>query len=379
MYNIEQALSKAGHNVQCIGVLGSDHYGSAKGFLPYPGGANLSTILKDPTFMEDWAIGQWVMERETVFHALFEQVEKKPDAILVGHPWLFAAAHKYAKSFDQHYPILIYDAHNVENKLKYDIVKYHFGDQRASDSQQRVLENEIFSIQNSDMVSCVSDEEKLWISEYRDSNILTAKNGVGNRPINLSAINDSNAISTFRKFSLYCASAHPPNIDGFFEMFKDGVGCFSPEQRLIVAGGAGFHIKQDPHFFFAPGLSKIYLDAGEVSEECLAGLLYTAHAIILPIMHGGGTNLKSAEAIWAGKHIVATPTAMRGLEQFMSAPGVKLAETADEFRNALKNVMGQHRLKLDEKEKERRKSVLWDNTLSNFVKAINQLRKVSTL
>ena len=45
-------------------------------------------------------------------------------------------------------------------------------------------------------------------------------------------------------------------------------------------------------------------NASRLSSSC-------AHALILPITQGGGTNLKTAEALWSGRRVVATPQAMR--------------------------------------------------------------------
>jgi len=99
----------------------------------------------------------------------------------------------------------------------------------------------------------------------------------------------ANAISGGKKFALYCGSAHPPNIKGFFDLFGQGLGCLAPDERLVIAGSVGEHIQNDVRFGRAPNVRHQCIIADLVSEACLQGLLSTAHMIILPITDGGGT------------------------------------------------------------------------------------------
>lgn len=378
MYNIEKALTKAGHDVQSIGVLGSNHYGECDGFVNFPGLDAIEKVIPDLTLMEDWAIGELFSRNSSYFNELFSSVRSKPDVILIANPWLFAAARKFSQRFDTDKPKLWYDCQNIESTLKYEIVKRHLGINAAIDRKNKVLETEVFAIRNSDGLSCVAEEERPWIEQYSSLPVTLAKNGVSNRDINRDSLLSSNEFSSGRKFALYCGSSHPPNIEGFFEMFQEGMGCFAPDQRLVVAGGAGLAIKNAPKFSRIAGLSAIYIDAGEVTEDCLSGLLHTAHAIILPITHGGGTNLKSAEAIWAAKHVVATPVAMRGLEEFTTSPGVNVASNDQDFKRILRDVMLQPHLEVSSAEHVRRKAVLWENTLADLVEIVGDFEKVET-
>jgi hypothetical protein len=372
LYNIEYALKCAGHTVECIGVLGSPHYSPSPGFLEYPGDKALSHFLPYPALMEDWAISQLYLLDRHYFNFLFSQVSIAPDIILIEQPWLFNSALEFAKSLSVP-PKLIYGSQNIEFKLKYDMAKLYFGESIANDYRKKIYEAEKFAFEHADLVSCVSVDDKQWMLENWGRDSILAKNGVIDRKFDVQSIRESNRISQAKKFALYCASAHPPNIDGFFEIFGGGIGCFSPEERLIVAGGAGANIRNAPQFSQIPGLSECYIDAGQVSEECLGGLLNSAHACILPITYGGGTNLKSAEAIWTGAHIVATPTAMRGLDDFLSAPGLNVATDGQAFKTAIREVMRKPKLRISEYERNKRKAVLWESTLSDLVNAIGRM------
>src|SRR5690606_28273039 len=95
-------------------------------------------------------------------------------------------------------------------------------------------------------------------------------------------------------YALFCASAHPPNMTGFFNMLGGGFGSLKPDERLIVAGGAGPEIIKDNRLKPSSKLAERLVVTGLVSQSCLAGLIDGATSIILPITQGGGTNLKTA-------------------------------------------------------------------------------------
>jgi hypothetical protein len=184
-------------------------------------------------------------------------------------------------------------------------------------------------------------------------------------------IAEANRITGHKKFVLYSASAHPPNITGFFDIFAGGVGCIAPNELIVVAGSAGPNIKSDPRFERTAGLSKVFVAPGTVSEECLQGLLEIAHTIGLPITHGGGTNLKTAEALWAGKHIVATTTALRGFESFRASQGVLVADEPSKFLASIRTTMAHAPNNLSIAERGKRTSVLWAETLKPLIALIS--------
>jgi hypothetical protein len=65
-------------------------------------------------------------------------------------------------------------------------------------------------------------------------------------------------------------------------------------------------------------------------------LIANAHALPLPIGYGGGSNVKTAEALAAGRPIVATGAAFRGFDEYRSLPSVTLADTPLAFEAAIR-------------------------------------------
>jgi glycosyltransferase involved in cell wall biosynthesis len=361
-----------GHEVQVAGVLGSDNYESEENFVEYPGSHALLSVVENPFLMEDYAIGCLFSQKENYFNSLKNKIKSTPDVIQVEHPWLFAFAKRYCLEFNIN-PKIIYSSHNVEWKLKLDILNSYMGEavaERYSDLIKAVEKN---AIKNADFISCVSDDDAAWLKTQTNKKIIVAPNGVSEWNTNKNGCNEALKISQEYRYALYCASAHPPNMTGFFDMFGNGFGSLKPDEKLIIAGGAGLAIAGDERVHKSSKLAEKVVVAGIVTQSCLEGLLDGAHCIVLPLTQGGGTNLKTAEALWSGKHIVATSTAMRGFEKFKESPGVQIADDSSEFKRKLRSAMAASTLVLSSDEIEKRRTVLWSNCLKPLAENLNIL------
>jgi hypothetical protein len=226
------------------------------------------------------------------------------------------------------------------------------------------------------LVVCVSQNDVDWTQAEGAKECLLAANGVTNRQTTHTGIVEANNIVGHKKFALYCASAHSPNIEGFFDYFGNGIGCIAPDERIVIAGEAGSFIKNDKRYQKSAGLSRLTLTPGLVSETCLQGLLHTAHVIVLPLSHGGGTNLKTAEALWSGKWVLGTPIAFRGYEHFTNSKGVKIQSDPQRFLSILREILSHPPISLTEDEKNERQVVLWESTLAPLCAWISQYLEI---
>jgi hypothetical protein len=84
---------------------------------------------------------------------------------------------------------------------------------------------------------------------------------------------------------------------------------------------------------------------------------------LLPIKDGGGTNLKTAEAIVSGHRIVATPTAFRGFDKYRDAKGVTIATTRQGFVGGIRQALASEPLNLSRAELAARLEVTWSQVL----------------
>jgi Glycosyl transferases group 1 len=369
--NIVEFYRSLGHEVLPVGVM-EEHAGAVlEGFVPFPPRDELAEVSKELLLLEDLALGKLFANSDHYFAQLKARIPFIPDLIHIEHPWLFGFAKRYAKTLRGRPPFLLYGSANVEHQLKYSLLVDRVSVLKAEQSRDLVLECERDAIKNADGFCCVSEHDLAWASKISRVNVVLAPNGVKARNLTEKGIADANKISRHRKFALYCASAHPPNMNGFFSIFSEGIGCIAPDEALIIVGSAGRHIVNDQRAHRVAGMQGRVVDAGEVDETCIQGLLETANTIILPITSGGGTNLKTAEALWAKKRVVATNIAMRGFETFSTQPGVTVENEPAKFQRAVFDAMNSPVLRLAQSDAKSREQVLWSATLAPLKKLLN--------
>lgn len=374
--NTVDTYRRAGHEVQVVGVLGSDQYPAEEGFVEFPGHEALVSVYPDNFLMEDYAISKLFSESTVWFERLASKIRISPDVIEVVQPWLFGFCKRYVSQTGIR-PAIVYSSQNIEFSLKEKIVSSYSVEKREPGVAELIRATELAAISGADGIVCVSQNDLEWTSQVSDKPIVLAPNGVKPWKASEEGFETARGIVGEKRFALYCASAHPPNVTGFFEIFGGGFGSLTSDQSLVVAGGAGYAIAGDPHVHLSAKLAERIVVAGIVSQPCLEGLLEMAHCILLPLTEGGGTNLKTAEALWSGKYVVATTVAMRGFEDFIGQHGIFIADDSSQFKRTLRHVMSLEPLKMSDADREMRKRVLWDEclrALPSFADKIEKLR-----
>jgi hypothetical protein len=372
--NIVETYRSLGHAVELVGVLGSEQYPWEDGFLPFPDKDALKSVLNNNFLMEDYVIGQLMANDNFYYNKLSNLIKIKPDLIHVEQPWLYNFVSRYLKEKKIKTKIL-YGSQNTEWKLKKTIASTYLEKSTASQYSDLVKEIELDAINGADTIACVSEEDVLWVKSQVKKNIILAPNGVTDWNTSDAGQTEASAITLNYQYALYCASAHPPNMTGFFDIFGNGFGSLKPDEKLVIAGGAGWAIAGDIRVHQSPKLAEKVINAGFVSQPCLEGLLDNAQCIVLPLTQGGGTNLKTAEALWSKKHIVATSIAMRGFEEFKDSPGVHVADDPSDFKRKLRFVMAEPKLNLSINEINKRRKVIWSSCLEPLVQHIKNIQK----
>jgi hypothetical protein len=77
--NIVDNYRTAGHDVNIIGVLGSPDYESECGFLSFPSLDLLSTLIDNPFLMEDYALGELIINNDEYYEKSLERIENMKD------------------------------------------------------------------------------------------------------------------------------------------------------------------------------------------------------------------------------------------------------------------------------------------------------------
>ena len=108
----------------------------------------------------------------------------------------------------------------------------------------------------------------------------------------------------------------------------------------------------------------------------MASLLSIADIIILPITEGGGTNLKTAEAIFSGKNIIASNFSFRGYDEFRVLPNVIFADNIEDFHEAMIKMIESKKYRYNKKNKKiiGTEKVTWRYVLNSLSQTIESLR-----
>jgi glycosyltransferase involved in cell wall biosynthesis len=316
------------------------------------------------------------------FAALLERL--RPDVIALEQPWLYPAVKRWlAERDDAIAPRLIYSSQNIEWRLKRD----ESGDPAArAEAQMRevarveALEHEV--VRAADLVVACTDEELAELRAMAGDNggsriYVTAHNAIAPFAAEPSRIEAVKRRYGLDRYPLFVGSAHPPNADGFWQMLAPSLAFLRPDERIVVAGGVAHYLRQHPVYAAWPAINEPRLAIlGELERDDLVALLGGASLILLPITTGGGSNLKTAEAIYSGKPLLATPHALRGYGDAGRWPTLTVAATADAFRRCMRAVLDRPTPDEPANYESIREQVTWRRSLQSLAQAMLALTKV---
>jgi glycosyltransferase involved in cell wall biosynthesis len=136
------------------------------------------------------------------------------------------------------------------------------------------------------------------------------------------------------------ASAYWPNVEGFFDIFPDGLGFLARDEQLWIAGNLGDAIVRDERFHTFLGINESRTCIlGYIEESEKAAFLAGATSVIVPVTFGAGAKMKTADAIASGRPVIATPHALEGYGPIVGpalGDGVYVADGPKEFRRLMR-------------------------------------------
>jgi glycosyltransferase involved in cell wall biosynthesis len=314
-------------------------------------------------FIEDLACGE-VASNDAAQLAALERFSGRVDVVEIEHPWLLPVAHKLRERGAIGAFKLVYGSHNIEYQLKRAIFS-QYGVQHAEELIAAIEALERQSAAEAVLVGAVTPEDARVLQGWTRAPVVLAPNGVSPWRSTPQARERWRAQLGEEPFALYVASAHPPNISGFCESFGTCLASLSPVQKLVLAGAVGEHIVASEWFKrWAPLNQRRVICAGILADDDLSALRDLAHTFVLPMTSGGGSNLKTAEALYSGKRVIATPLALRGFEEFSNLPGVDTALPGTEFGKAVSASLLQPVLTRTAQQLEQLESLTWARTLA---------------
>ena len=317
----------------------------------------------------------------TRFRALLERI--RPDVIQLEQPWLYPALLRWFEESTPDgpgRPRLVYSSQNIEWKLKRDERPADTRDVRAYEREVasvRALEHAV--VRAADVIVGCTDEELAELRAMAGDGATSARQYVIAPNAIAPFTTDAERIAAIRRrlgldrYALFVGSAHPPNADGFWEMLAPSLAFLRPDERIVAAGGVGHLLRAHPIYAAWPGINEPRLVvSGEVDRDDLVALLGGATAILLPITTGGGSNLKTAEAIYSGRPAVATPHALRGYGAADRWPTITVAQTPDAFRRAVREQLDRPEAPLPADYDRVRAEVTWERALAPLAAALRR-------
>jgi glycosyltransferase involved in cell wall biosynthesis len=319
---------------------------------------------------DDLRAGLFAAEDDATFRQIAAIADRfAPDAIQLEHPWCWPAVERLLARSSRPRPRIIYSAHNVEGPLR----RQMLADVPGAEPVCRLVEIiEAAAVHDADLVLAVTSADAEAFRSMGARHVHVYVNGVDRRPVMPAAQADWRARLGSEPMALFVASGHPPNALGFMDLLGPALGFLPPDRKIVVVGSVAGTLMATDGFQPWEGINRSRIHfTGPLAEVDLAALLALAQVIILPITAGGGSNVKTAEALHAGRYVVGTSLAFRGFERFLELPGVYRYDDPADFRRRLVEqleapppVGGNEAL---------RRELLWSATLRGLPDLVRQL------
>lgn len=254
--------------------------------------------------------------------------------VIFEQPWAFKALIPILQAHNPDIEI-IYSSHNHEAALK-ELILEKYSTSNVENQIREKIKSEIdelerFATQMADEIWVVKLQDALDIDPELIKKTIVLPNGT--RKISLNSARPS---PDMEGFALFIGSAYPPNFFGFIELIGEDLFFLPPQFKIFCVGGVAAMIRQwATNSPFSRHLLSRLVFIEDASNHDLEILLAQARLLILPIVTGGGSNLKTAEALASGNQIVGTTASFRGFETWIGTEGVLIADTKETFRASI--------------------------------------------
>jgi glycosyltransferase involved in cell wall biosynthesis len=282
-----------------------------------------------------------------------------PDVVMLQHPWTWPIIREMPAIRSGTVKV-VYSSHNVEAALKRQMF-LNAGIAGADDVLDDVeaMERDL-TLTACATIACTPADREVYCG-WGAERVVVANNGAVRKTRDHLVGVLPPPLEPHQVFALFIGSRYPPNITGFVRYVAPALRRLRPCQRIAVAGTVAEQIDArlaDSEYRFDRDRRLVSL--GFVDNLTLDALIANAAALLLPIEYGGGSHLKTAEALASGRPIIGTPTSFRGFEEYTSLPQITIAETPAEFETAMQRAFCAPRAGLDT---DIPREVLWDTTL----------------
>ncbi len=290
-------------------------------------------------------------------------MEFQPDIIHIEQPYPYLGLEPLLLELGMS-PKIVLGSQNIEYVMKQRIYE---GLEIAPEirdplvAQTKQLE-EKFS-KKADLIIAVNEQDAADHKKMGAKKCVVVPNGIDSKVASKAASGYWDKIKkekSISKIVTFVGSGHPPNWVGFLGMIGADLSFIPKDCKIFIVGGVADYFEKE--FEDKEKYSSFWSGAeiaGKIDDDKLAGLLEVSDVVLLPISIGGGSNLKTAEAILSGKKIVATPYAFHGFEKFRNLPNIFVADNKDDFREALTEALNAEYQAPTDAEKKLSEKVQW--------------------
>lgn len=365
------AYKTAGFAVRSVGFYQPDAYDEidiGPNDVPFPMDSRFRLYRGERSpWLADFLTGLFATSDERVFHKIALGFASNVQVIQIEQPWLYPLARKLQLEVPQcRGALLVFSTQNIEAPMKRDILRKLGGGLVSEQAIADIDALEQEAAQQSDLCLAVTAEDAEVLQRFGATKTYLAPNGISPWVAETESLEFWRARLPTQPWPIFIASAHPPNFTGFIAAVGDSLACIPPGSKLVVAGGVGpYLIKELSNARWRDlNLSRLLM-LGILDDKDLAAVKSLAHAFLLPIGAGGGSNIKTAEALYSGRPVVCTSTALRGFEDYRALPEVTVADSPPAFQAAIRLVLGQTgRAETAADFRKVRKKLTWEACLS---------------
>ncbi len=369
--HIYEQYKKAGIEVDYAGFFPKGSYSRfASADVELPGVLDEQPLKDHEHVVYDHLWGLHIATTAQARSALLRLLRAKPyDFVQVDHLYLWPLLRQCLAELgpDEHRPRVIHSAHNNEHAMKTQILAQS-GAPEAAIKQHGddilALERDITT--QAEIVFAVTEADQAYLNQLgqRDDCVL-APNGTSLPEVPTEAIEAKRQSLPKEPFAVFVSSAHPPNAVGFFSVLGQSLAFLPPDLRIVIAGSVTRLLESSSDYRKWSGINDHRtIRLGVVDDVTIAALRRFAHVYILPITAGGGSNIKTAEALLTGNYVLGTSTAFRGFEEYIHEPGVFVEDDPHAFRARLLDLLSRQRLDPSEASLATRQRLLWESTLA---------------
>jgi hypothetical protein len=296
-----------------------------------------------------------------------------PDVVLLEHPWTWPLLARLEEVRSGAVRV-VYNSQNVEIALKRRILA-----EEGISAPPEVLEGvealERGLVTNAAGVSACTRMDADVYANWGTRRVVVAPNGGVQRERRHLLDILPRPLAVDHSYVLAVGSSHPPNISGFMNLVVPSLPLLRPHQRVVLAGLMGPGIIEALE---AQGLGRIanarLIVLGMVDEFCLDCAIANTTALLLPIQYGGGSNVKTAEALLSRRPVIAAGAAMRGFDAFREVPGVTIADESVDFGIAMLAALDRPYKSLGAGHPTL-SSLLWESTVAPLVKMMREIEE----